>query len=130
MVLSWLNYRLQVWNSFLKWTTSLLFSKIRGQALSGDFQHACGKMHAQIQLGVRWCTMCFFLCVRFYNFIKGIVILYIVFLKEAKTILFILMNLFCLTKLTLKYGKRIDLNCFIPFIKLEEYQNHHFPIHS
>ena len=42
------------------------------QAVSGDFQSACGKMHLQILLGVRWCAMSTFLFLKFYNFIKGI----------------------------------------------------------
>ena len=43
------------------------------QALSGDFQCACGKMHAQILLGVRWCVMSIFLFLKLYNFNKGII---------------------------------------------------------
>ena len=51
------------------------------QTLSGDFQHACGKMQAYVALSVRWCAMRSFVFLRFYNFIKGIVHIYIVFLK-------------------------------------------------
>ena len=51
------------------------------QTLSGDFQHACGKMQAYVPLSVRWCAMCIFVFLRFYNFIKGIVHINIVFLK-------------------------------------------------
>ena len=60
------------------------------QALSRDFQHVCGKMHAQIQLGMRWCAKCIFPSQRFCNFIKGIVHIYIhrIFTK-VKTIVFI-----------------------------------------
>ena len=34
------------------------------QALS-DFQRACGKMHAQMLLSVRWCAMSIFLFLKF-----------------------------------------------------------------
>ena len=42
------------------------------QALSGDSQSTCCKMHAKILLGVPWCAMCIFLFLNFSNFIKGI----------------------------------------------------------
>ena len=60
-----------------------------GQALSGDFQRACGKMHTQILLGVQWCAMSIFLCLKFYNFIKGIMCIHSIF-KKSKTSVFIL----------------------------------------
>ena len=59
------------------------------QALSGDFQRVCGKMHAQILLGVRWCAMSIFLFLKFYNFIKGIMHIHSIF-KKPKTNVFIL----------------------------------------
>ena len=40
------------------------------QALSGNFQHLYGKMHAKIPLGMQWRAMCIFPFLRFYNFIK------------------------------------------------------------
>ena len=57
------------------------------EALSGDFQHVHGKIHTQIPLGMRWCTMCIFLFLRFYNFIKGIACINIVFLKKTTIII-------------------------------------------
>ena len=43
--------------------------------ISGHFrrfsQRTCGKMHAQILLGVQWCAISIFLFLKFYNFIKG-----------------------------------------------------------
>ena len=57
------------------------------QALSGDFQGVCGKMHAQILLGVRWCTMSIFLFLKLYNFDKGITRTYSI-LKKPKTNVF------------------------------------------
>ena len=36
------------------------------QALSGDLQHAYGKMNAKILLGERWCAMFIFLFLNFY----------------------------------------------------------------
>ena len=59
------------------------------QALSGDFQRTCGKMHAQILLGVQWCVMSIFLFLKFYNFIKGIMRIHSIF-KKPKTNVFIL----------------------------------------
>ena len=52
------------------------------QALSEDFWGARGKMHTQILLGVWWCVMCIFLFLKCYNFIKGIMHMYTVFLKN------------------------------------------------
>ena len=62
------------------------------QALSGDFQHACGKMHVQILLGVQWCVMSIFFFLKFYNFIKGIMHIHSIF-KKCKTNVFILHSL-------------------------------------
>ena len=59
------------------------------QALSGDFQCVCGKMHAQILLGVRWCAISIFFFLKFYNFIKGIMLIHS-FLKKPKTNVFML----------------------------------------
>ena len=54
------------------------------QALSEDFWGAWGKMHMQILLGVWWCVMCIFLFLKCYNFIKGIMHMYTVFLKNLR----------------------------------------------
>ena len=54
------------------------------QVLSGDFQHTYDKMHALILLGMQLCTVCIFLLLKFYNFIKGIMCIYIVFLKTIR----------------------------------------------
>ena len=62
---------------------SLKMSATVFQALSGDFQHTCGKMHVQILLGVRWCAMSIFLFLIFCNFIKGIMHI-VVFLKNLR----------------------------------------------
>ena len=43
-------------------------TSLRQQALSGDLQRACGKMHMQILQGVRWCAMSILLFLKFYNF--------------------------------------------------------------
>ena len=59
------------------------------QALSGDFQCVCGKMYAQILLGVRWCAMSTFLFLKLYSFIKGIMWIHSIF-KKPKTNVFIL----------------------------------------
>ena len=59
------------------------------QAFSGDFQRACGKMHAQILLGMRWCAMSIFLFLKFYHFNKGIMRICSIF-KKPKTNVFIL----------------------------------------
>ena len=59
------------------------------QALSGDFQHACGKMHAQILFGVRWCAMYIFFFLKFYNFVKEIMCIHSI-LKKPKTNVFTL----------------------------------------
>ena len=64
---------------FLRMTPSQIFQsynvfiviEIILQALSGDFQHACGKMRAQILLGVRWCAMRVFFQ-KVFIFIKGL----------------------------------------------------------
>ena len=37
----------------------------------------CVAKWTQILLGVRWCVMCIFLFLQFYNFIKGIMHIYI-----------------------------------------------------
>ena len=65
--------------------------KFPTQALSGDFQHAYGKMY----VGVRWCAMCILLFLKFYNFIKGIMRICVVFLKKPKTNVFRLYLLPC-----------------------------------
>ena len=49
------------------------------QVLSGDFQHARGKMHVQLSP-----KKSIFLSLRFYNFIKGIVRIYIIFFKKFR----------------------------------------------
>ena len=54
------------------------------QALSGDFQAACGKIHVQILLGVQWCAMPIFLFLKSYDFIKGIMHIHSTF-KKPKT---------------------------------------------
>ena len=56
---------------------------------SGDFQRTCGKTHAQILLGVRWCAISIFLFLKLYNFIKGIMRIHSIF-KKPKTNVFIL----------------------------------------
>ena len=83
---------------YLPQTTGLTLCKlciqkliITLQALSGDFQHVCGKMHAQILLGVRWCVMSIFLFLKFYNFIKGIISIHSIF-RKPNTNVFILLN--------------------------------------
>ena len=57
---------------------------MHNQALSGDFQHVCGKKHKLILLGMRWCVMSVFLFLKFYNFFKGIMQIYIVFPKNLR----------------------------------------------
>ena len=54
--------------------------KYYDQALSGDFEDACSKMHKQIRLGVMLFKV-YFSFSKVYNFIAGIVHIYIVFLK-------------------------------------------------
>ena len=54
------------------------------QALSGDFKYASGKMHTKILSDVQWCAMCISLFLKFYNYIKGIMYMYIVFLKNLR----------------------------------------------
>ena len=90
------------------------------QVLSGDFQHAGHKMHAEKLLGMQWCAMCIFLFIKFYNFVKVIVCIYIVFLKETRPLF--LYFTYCsnvynflteliylsLNKLTSKYGKELS----------------------
>ena len=44
----------------------------------------CDQMHVQVILGVQWCLMCMFLSLKFYNFIKGIVQIYVVFSKTLR----------------------------------------------
>ena len=53
------------------------------QALSGDFQHDCGKINMSILLSMQCCLMCIFLFLKFYDIIKAIVHIYIVFLKKV-----------------------------------------------
>ena len=89
---------------------------------------------------MQWCGMCIFLFLKSYNFIKGILCKYIVFLKKLRPLfLHLLINLFkylqllaelmylSLNKLTSKYGKRIVLMFCIHCKELEESQSHHFP---
>ena len=56
------------------------------QALSGGFQRACDKMHAQILLGMRWCAMSIFLFLKRYNFNKGIMRIYSIFEKPKTNV--------------------------------------------
>ena len=58
-----------------------IFSLWQIQALSGDFQHACRKMNAEILLGMRRCAMSIILFLKFYNFIKGIMRIHSIFKK-------------------------------------------------
>ena len=67
--------------------SSMLEKNVSNQALSRDFQRACGKMHAQILLSVRWFAMSIFLFLKLYNFNKGIVRMYSIF-KNPKTSVF------------------------------------------
>ena len=76
----WIYLWLQDWSVFIQ-------IQILIQALSGDFQHSYGKMHAQILLGVRWCVMPMFLFLKLYNFNKGIICIYSIF-KKPKTSVF------------------------------------------
>ena len=66
---------------YIHWHLFLLNQTL---ALSGDFQHVCDKMQVQIMLSVQWCVMCIFIFLKFDNFIKGIVWVYIVFLKKLR----------------------------------------------
>ena len=50
----------------------------------GDFEHAGGKMQSKILLGVQWCAISIFLFLMFYNFLKGTMHTYIVFLKNLR----------------------------------------------
>ena len=59
------------------------------QAFSGDFQQVYEKMYAKITLDVQQCLMCIFLFLKCYNFIKGNVCIYIVFLTKLRLIVFI-----------------------------------------
>ena len=54
---------------------------ISNQALSGDFQCVCGKIHAQILLGMQWRAKSVFLFLKFYNFVKGIMRIHNIFKK-------------------------------------------------
>ena len=61
----------------------------KGQNLSGDFQHECGKMHTEILLGVQWYAMCIFLFLRFYDFFKGFAHIYIFIKKLGPLLLYL-----------------------------------------
>ena len=61
-----------------------MISRHLKQALSGDFLCVCGKIHLQILLGVQWCVMWIFPFLKCYNFIKGIMRIYTVFLKNLR----------------------------------------------
>ena len=51
----------------------------QNHALSGNFQCAYCKMHAQILLGMQWCVMSIFFFLKFYIFIKGIMRMHSIF---------------------------------------------------
>ena len=55
----------------VQWFKTFVANRVQQiQALSGDFQRKCGKMHL---LGIGWCAICILLFLRFYNFIlKGL----------------------------------------------------------
>ena len=61
-----------------------MISRHLKQALSGDFRCVYGKIHLQILLGMQWCVMCIFPFLKCYNFIKGIMRIYTVFLKNLR----------------------------------------------
>ena len=77
-------------------------------------------MHVEKLLGMQWCVMCIFLFIKFYNFVKVIVCIYIVFLKEIRPLFLYLpycSNVYnflteliylSLNKLTSKYGKELS----------------------
>ena len=77
-------------------------------------------MHAEKLLGMQWCAMCIFLFIKFYNFVKVIVCIYIVFLKEIRPLFLYLTycsNVYnflteliylSLNKLRSKYGKELS----------------------
>ena len=73
----------------MKYTSFQKKSRSINQALSGDFQRVCGKIHVQILLGMRWCAISIFFFLKFYNFIKGIMRIHSIF-KKPKTNVFIL----------------------------------------
>ena len=68
------------------------------QALSGDFQHTCGKTHAQVLLTKRWCAMSIFIFLKFYSFIKGIKRIHSIF-KKPKNNVFIKIFITCNRKM-------------------------------
>ena len=84
-------------------------------------------------VNVRWCAICIFPFLRFYNSIKGIVRIYGVSLKTLRSLfLYLLSELMylCLKKDkygTTKYGERIVLIFSIHCIKLEEFQSYSLP---
>ena len=77
-------------------------------------------MHVEKLLDMQWCAMCIFLFIKFYNFVKVIVCIYIVFLKETRPLFLYLTycsNVYnflteliylSLNKLTSKYGKELS----------------------
>ena len=85
-----------------------------------------------------WCAICIFPFLKFDNFIKGIVRIYIVFFHKVGPLflyftylhveIYITWELMYLSliKLISKYGKRIFLIFYIHYIKLEKSQGHHF----
>ena len=49
-------------------------------------------MHLKLPVGVQWFVMCIFLLLRFYDFSKGIVYIYKVFLKRLRPLFLYLTN--------------------------------------
>ena len=91
-----------------------------------------------------WCAMCIFLFLSFYNFIKGIVYIYIVFFKKFRSLFlylqtcssifnFLLSDVSLLKKLISIEKKCPNLFIYTAqrefYAQLKEIQCHHFPIH-
>ena len=118
------------------------------QALSGDFQHVCGKMHAQIQLykiqacdGVR---SAFFLHKDFITLLKGLCTYISIASLQKLRPLFLQLELIeifiTFNRTDVSLFKQVNeqvwkKNCpdffiYTVFIKLEKWQCHHFLIYS